>query len=95
MAQRSLTWKVLGAAAGGAAGVGTRFLLKAGWRKTKGGDPPTNPVSPTTSWSEALVWTAAAGVAVAVSRLVAQRVAAEAYRKKTGHYPAGLETVTP
>jgi hypothetical protein len=42
-----------------------------------------------------LAWAAACGVAIAVARLVAQRGAAEAWKKATGSYPAGLETVSP
>jgi hypothetical protein len=90
-----LEWKVIGGLAGAAAGVATRFALKTAWRKTKGGEPPTNPASPDTTWKEALAWTAASGVAIAVTRLVAQKGAAEAYKKKTGRYPPGLETVSP
>ena len=86
---------MVGGLAGAAAGVATRFVLKQGWRKTKGGDPPTNPASPDTTWKEALAWTAASGVAIAVTRLVAQKGAAEAYKKKTGRYPPGLEAVSP
>ena len=41
------------------------------------------------------MWAAASGVAMAVTRLVAQRGAAEAWRASTGTYPAGLETVSP
>ena len=88
-------WKVAGSLAGAAAGWATRAALKAGWRRTKGGDPPTNPAAPSTRWSEALIWAAASGVAMAVTRLVAQRGAAEAWKAKTGRYPPGLETVSP
>lgn len=90
-----LLWKVVGSLSGVAAGVATRGLLKTCWRRTMGGDPPTNPASPTTRWSEALIWAAASGVAMAVMRLVAQRGAAEAWKATTGSYPGGLETVSP
>lgn len=80
---------------GAAAGAATRAALHAGWRRTKGGEPPANPASPGTRWSEALTWAAASGVAMAVTRLVAQRGAAEAWKASTGSYPEGLETVAP
>ena len=92
---RRLLWKVVGLASGAAAGAATRAALHAGWRRARGSNPPANPASPSTSWSEALIWAAASGVAMAVTRLVAQRGAAEAWRAKTGSYPAGLETVGP
>ena len=88
-------WKVVGIASGVAAGMGTRKVLRAGWRRTKGGDPPTNPAAPSTTWSEALGWAVASGVALAVAKLVAQRGAAEAWKAATGSYPKELEEVSP
>jgi len=78
-----------------AAGSATRALLRACWRRARGGNPPTNPAAPGTQWSEALIWAAASGVAMAVTRMVAQRGAAEAWKARTGGYPPGLETVSP
>jgi NADPH:quinone reductase-like Zn-dependent oxidoreductase len=95
MADRRLLWKAVGSLSGAAAGAATRKLLRAAWRRTRGGDPPTNPAAPGTRWSEALIWAASSGVALAVTRLVAQRGAAEAWKAKTGTYPPGLETVSP
>ena len=95
MDNRRILWKVIGSLSGVAAGSATRALLRAAWRRTKGGDPPTNPASPSTRWSEALIWAAASGVAMAVTRLIAQRGAAEAWKASTGSYPEGLETVSP
>jgi len=95
MADRRLVWKLVGSLSGIAAGSATRAVLRAGWRRSMGGDPPTNPASPSTRWSEALIWAMASGVAMAVTRLVAQRGAAEAWKATTGSYPAGLETVSP
>jgi NADPH:quinone reductase-like Zn-dependent oxidoreductase len=95
MADRRLLWKAVGSVSGIAAGSATRALLRAVWRRTRGGDPPTNPASPSTRWSEALIWAAASGIAMAVTRLVAQRGAAEAWKARSGSYPPGLETVSP
>lgn len=95
MADGRLLWKALGSFSGAVAGWTTRSLLRAGWKRARGGDPPANPASPSTAWSEALIWAAASGVAIAVTRLVAQRGAAEAWKATTGQYPAGMESVTP
>jgi len=95
MADRRLLWKAVGTLSGMAAGSATRALLRAVWRRTKGGDPPTNPAAPGTRWSEALIWAGASGVALAVTRLIAQRGAAEAWKARSGTYPPGLETVSP
>jgi hypothetical protein len=88
-------WKAVGSVSGIVAGSATRSLLRAGWRRAKGGDPPTNPAAPGTRWSEAVIWAAASGVAMTVARMVAQRGAAEAWKATTGGYPPGLETVSP
>lgn len=95
MADRRMLWKLVGALSGIVAGAATRKALRAGWRRTRGGDPPTNPAAPGTRWSEAIAWAVASGVAMAVTRLVAQRSAAEAWKASTGDYPPGLETVSP
>ena len=95
MDDQRLLWKVVGSLSGVAAGSATRTLLRMAWRRTRGGDPPTNPAAPSTKWSEALIWAAASGVAMAVTRLIVQRGAAEAWKASTGSYPAGLETVSP
>jgi hypothetical protein len=86
-----MTWKVVGGAAGAAAGLLVRAGLQAGWRRARGEEPPENPASPSTGWPEALAWAAASGVALAVARLVVQRGAAEAWRSATGSYPTAVE----
>jgi hypothetical protein len=91
----SQLWRVVGMGAGLAAGLVTRRTLDALWQATKGEDPPANPASPHTTWAEALAWAVASGVALAVTRLVAQRGAAEAWRAVRGSYPEDLEAVRP
>jgi hypothetical protein len=88
-----LLWKATAMAAGGAAGMLTRRALRGVWRGVKGGEPPVNPAARRTSWPEALSWAASSGVALAVSRLVAQRGAAAAWKARTGSNPPGLEDV--
>lgn len=95
MADGRILWKAIGSFSGVAAGWATRALLRAGWRRARGGEPPANPAAPGTSWPEAIIWAASTGVGVAVTRLVAQRGAAEAWKATTGKYPAGLESVQP
>jgi hypothetical protein len=88
-----LAWKAVGAASGFAAGALARKVLTAAWQRTTGGDPPASPASPRTTWLQALTWAATSGIAIAISRLVAQRGAAAAGRATTGAYPAGLDEV--
>jgi hypothetical protein len=86
-----MTWKVVGGAAGAAAGLVVRAGLKTAWKAARGEEPPENPASPSTRWPEAIAWAVASGVALAVARLVFQRGAAEAWRSATGAYPAEVE----
>ena len=65
--------------------------LSAVWKKTKHSEPPADPASPGTPWTEALSWAAASGVAMAVARLLATRGTATAKMKITGKAPEGLE----
>lgn len=88
-------WRAVGIGAGIAAGFVARKALEGVWQATRGESPPANPASPRTTWPEALIWAVASGVALAVSRLVAQRGAAEAWRAVKGTYPEGLEDVRP
>jgi hypothetical protein len=90
---QKLAWKAVGAASGFAAGALARKVLTAAWQRKTGEDPPANPASPRTTWLQALTWAATSGIAIAISRLVAQRGAAEAWRATTGAYPAGLDEV--
>ena len=42
-----------------------------------------------TSWGEALLYGAILGLAVGAARVVAERKAAQYYRRSTGHLPSG------
>ncbi len=86
-------WKVVGMATGLAAAKATRKALDVGWSKTRGGDPPRNPASRETDWSEAIAWAVASGIALGLARLLAARGTAKLWEKATGSLPPGLETV--
>lgn len=89
------TWKIAATGAGVVAGVFARKAIMAGWVKTKGTNPPTNPAARETQWSEALIWTVATSIGVGIARLVAQRGAAGAWEKATGALPRALQEVSP
>jgi hypothetical protein len=93
MALANVTWKVVGVSSGLVAARLGRKAMDSTWRRTKGGDPPRNPAAPGTTWTEALSWAVASSVAVAVARLLANRGAAQAWKKTTGSLPPGLEEV--
>jgi hypothetical protein len=92
---KRLAWRLFGTLTGLAAGAAARSVLRKGWVKSRGSDPPTNPAAPGVTWGDALGWTLASAVALGVARLVAQRGAAEAWRAATGSYPDDIEDVSP
>lgn len=83
MTQRT-RWIVVSGLAAAAASFLTRTALKKGWNTATGDDPPLNPASTETAWTEALVWTVAASVVAGVSRLFARRTTAHFL---DGHVP--------
>lgn len=87
-------WRLFGGLSAVLAGLAARKLLTTIWTKVTGRKPPVNPLSPDTSWPEALGWAAASGVAMGVARLLATRKAASAWTKASGRRPPGLEDVT-
>jgi hypothetical protein len=84
-------WKIVAAGFAVPTGIAVRKAIETGWRKTKQDDPPKNPAAPGTTWSEALMWAAVSGVAVAAARLVAARGAAATWKSLTGKLPPGVE----
>jgi len=93
--ERQRTWRVFALLAGVAAGGATRALLTWLWRAARHEEPPGNPADRDTGWTGAITWAVASGAALAVTRLVAQRGAAEVWRTATGDYPEGLDELRP
>jgi len=91
----SFFWKLLGFAFAIPTGIAVRRVIDRTWMSIRGEAPPKNPAAPGTTWSEALAWAAASGIAIAFGRLVAARGAAAAYKKLTGKLPPGLESEGP
>ncbi|GAB5536882.1 MAG: hypothetical protein Rubg2KO_31310 [Rubricoccaceae bacterium] len=54
----------------------TRTGLRYTWNATTGEDPPMNPASTSTAWTEAITWTVAASVVAGLTRLVTRRAVA-------------------
>ena len=84
-------WKIVAAAFAVPMGIAVRKAVETGWRKAKHDDPPKNPAAPGTAWSEALIWAAASGLAVAAARLLAARGAAATWKSLAGKLPPGVE----
>lgn len=86
-----IAWKLVAAGTAIAAAALTRKGLTVAWRKTIKRDPPKSTAGPGTGWGEAIAWTGATAVAIAVARLVAERGTAAGWQRATGHQPPGLE----
>ena len=73
-------------------GIAVRKALDTAWKKARHGDePPKNPAAPETDWTEALIWAAISGFAVAAARLLAARGAAATWKSLTGKLPPDIE----
>jgi hypothetical protein len=86
-------WTITGGLAAALAGLAAKHAIEFGWRKATGKEPPLNPESPNTDWTDAVRYAVLSGVALAVARLLARRFAAEGWQVATGELPPGLETV--
>jgi len=67
-----------------AAGMGTRKLVTAGWKKVTGKEPPSDPHDPHVGIGEALSWAIVLGVTMETARLLAQRAATRRLRRGAG-----------
>jgi hypothetical protein len=76
MLSRKHRWLLVSGLAAAAASFLTRSVLKRGWNAATGDDPPVNPASAETAWTEALTWTVAASLVAGLTRLAARRAAA-------------------
>ncbi len=83
-------WKAAVTLASIGAGIAARNAATQVWSRYRGTEPPANPADPATEWGEAISWTLATGVLIALARLVARRGAAAAWAKVDGQLPPGL-----
>lgn len=79
-----ILWQLAGVGGGALAGVVTKQVLSLVWKKSLKKPAPKNIHDPEVSLAEALAWTIASGVGVAVAQLVVQRYAVTAVRNKYG-----------
>lgn len=87
-----MAWRVLAMGVSAVAGLVANKAVGGAWRLASGKSAPNNPAEPDdTSWKEALLYAALAGVIVSVVQTAAERKAAEYYRSSTGHLPAPMQ----
>ena len=94
---RERMWKILSAGIGMLFGLLTRKLMRAGYqlvRKDANTPSPFDPTNSRFSWSNALLWAAAAGIGLGVARVVSARIAAMSWEAATGTLPPGVDSDT-
>lgn len=74
----------------GAAAIAKK-ALDSGWKAATGKRPPENPADPDVQMGEAIAWAVISGTLVALARMLAQRRAADYYRRSAGHLPPQLQ----
>jgi hypothetical protein len=86
-----------GVASGAAVGavILAKPLVERGWRLAFRSEPPGNPAHQDVAWRDALLCAVVTRALVGVIRLIAQRLAAGAWQKATGHYPESLAATRP
>lgn len=88
-----IQWRILAGLGAAAAGWVARKGLATTWAAATGNEPPANPESPETTWKEAVAWAVVSGVVFGLARLLAERQAAAAWRKRKGSLPKVMQTV--
>lgn len=78
-------FNAMSAVAAVVAGLAARKMVKAAWQKKYHEEPPENPANRDTAWREALMWSAATGAVIGITRMVARRSTATAWERVTGH----------
>jgi hypothetical protein len=85
-------WKIVAGTATAVGGTAATKSVDLVQRKLRKGEP-LEPANPDTAWREALVWALVSAVAVAISRLAAERIVASGWVRATGALPPGMEPV--
>jgi Protein of unknown function (DUF4235) len=87
----SKLWTLFSLGAALSAAAVARKALDTGWKAATGKHPPDNPADPDVQMVEAVAWAVVTGAFVALARMLAQRRAADYYRRSAGHLPPQLQ----
>jgi len=87
MSERHLVWGAVSYGSGALAMLAVRRGLSAAWSRRRSEPPPEGPRAAVAPLPAALTWAVAAGVGVAVARLVAIRSAARVWEAATDEPP--------
>jgi hypothetical protein len=87
----SKIWTVFSLVSALVAAAVAKKAIDTGWRAATGKNPPENPADPDVQMGEAVAWAVVSGTFVALARMLAQRRAADYYRRSAGRLPPQLE----
>jgi len=87
----SKLWTVFSLVSALGAAALAKKAIDTGWRAATGKHPPENPADPDVNMAEAVAWAVVSGTFVALARMLAQRRAADYYRRSAGHLPPQLQ----
>lgn len=87
------TWAVLGGLSAAGGGIVAKKLVHTSWKAVFKKEPPANPEHPRTTWPEAIGYALLSGAIMGVGRMVARKVMAGMWERRTGALPPGLEDV--
>ena len=98
MISRERRWKLVSVGTGVLAGVLAKKLMRAIYQAVRQDTSPVSPFDPANarfSWSDALLWAAAAGIALGIAKIVSARIAAFGWEAATGSLPPGVAEEEP
>lgn len=87
----NLVWTVLNTVSKIGGRQVTGGLAGRAWKTATGKTPPENPMSPETTWGEAVAWAVLTGALSGLTVMLATRLAAGFYTKSAGHLPQKLQ----
>jgi hypothetical protein len=89
---RERMWQLVSTITGLLGGLLARKLVRATYRAVRKDTAPVTPFDPTKagfSWPDALLWAAAAGIGLAIAKMMSARLAAIGWTAVTGSPPPG------
>lgn len=88
--KNSKVWSAMALVSGLGAAKLTNLVLTRTWKAGTRRNPPANPADPDVQLWEAVAWSAVTGAVVSLTKMYAQRRAANYYVKSTGALPPQL-----
>lgn len=92
MIGRERMWKLVSTITGMLGGLLARKLIRATYQAIRKDTAPVTPFDPTDprfSWPDALLWAAAAGIGLAIAKMMSARLTAVGWKAVTGAPPPG------